>query len=67
MEAIVIRVRLDSTTLVVPELAAHIGKSVELRVHVEDEERAPFSSSPNASSRLLEEGLLESGGISRLA
>ena len=65
MEAIVIRVRLDSTTLVLPELEPHLGKSVEIKVQLQ--ERTEFSSSPNAASEYLEQSLVESGVLSRLA
>jgi hypothetical protein len=67
MEAIVIRVRLDSTTIELPELQPHLGKSVEIKVQVQGTALTEFRSSPNAASELLEQSLVESGALSRLA
>lgn len=65
---IIIRARLDSTTLELPELAPLLGQRVEIVVS-EDHTipSRPFSSATTSASELLAEAITESGALGRLA
>jgi hypothetical protein len=72
MNTIRIQTRLDSTTLVLPELSPLIGRRVEIIVSENsdlamDPIEALRSSPVSASAELFDEALIESGALSRLA
>ncbi len=72
MNTIRIQTRLESTTLVLPELSPLIGRRVEIVVSENsdlamDPIEALRSSPASASAEMFDEALVESGALSRLA